>query len=987
MSNNALQTLLARMENTPITRDWGAIWTINRSALNRLLQQHYLHALANNTMLEGINGSTSFEDETTTITLNGVLFAPPRLTFIYKGPRSSRVIVTLDMIAGTYREMHYPTAGEPSLRKVFDITPNMGFHLEMEVELAHCLGGIVQLGYLTLDLTTGWNYRCNLSTIPMVQEQIGHFLCQRIAIQPANRYRYLLPLIDLANYQSLSPRNFALRTQAAPGADNPESDNYQDGAVVLFTRTFALDNDGGIPPEEDYPYFVPDDKGNDGRPLYDSALVINHDLILDLTRTEYIENLKQNCVSGANTFVESEDGRHSPYDMLIVGNLEPTNQAFRLEPEITYVAQEAFQAFQAFQANTPVMMDNWQVSCLSHPYSNGNLKNGVYQSTPAEKMANTQLPMRITASTQRGDITHHAHALVINSTSELALSPQCQVNIRQALPVELRAQGPYGGEIDWTLQGEPLGTIEKKGPYQAIFTPHNVAPTGESYKMETPTRPLDLPSVSLQLITARDQKENVEATMAVVISHYTPLLSLSPSYVPSLAPGDSRTFQLNNGDDPQTYRWSVLGEGDIDKAGRYTAPAVFTQPVAIIICELLRGEEVIRHGFSVIHLTSPASSIPSWRELEQFTLTPLENITTCFANGYQQIPVLLTLETKPVIQNGETCILPISDYELGRLNLVDASGNELPFLDNSQEGVTGENAWAVSRQSNRFTFYSEIEAQTSPQLPPLPMSDNSCLRYCYLYLHTTEANTARTFSARFRRNSGAIVNADNTLDVTAAMIPIPRPTVEDSLDKKAYYHLVPRRVSGDEGNESDSIDYYFIFYHRDQVKWVKFVALRMDISVLSAGTQRFRGNTSTIRWETETPEERRFSYTGYAFFPLSSQAAYRTPCDITFDPLLYGLARFCQEGGVALNETLITNAGPTAGEMIVSLNRAISMLYWDDEDANGNPNQLFRARLEPATDFELRDEEGNIHRLSTHFDAPGKPGSRHRLIMTVTPTR
>jgi hypothetical protein len=998
--SNSLQTLLKQMQQQgSTTLDWGAIWTIDRHTINNILRHDYLQRLAKYTMLAPLNGELTLEGETEKHTFRHLLLGPPRLSFNYKVASSSYVTVTLDILAGTYQIMRYPTRGNPVLHKIEDLAPQMGYNLTIELKLESMIGDINQRGYITLDLTKGSNYCCNLGTTSMLQSRIGDVLCQSMTLQPLDRYYYALPMLDLNHYQRLSPYEFVIRTQASPVSDLPDSADDQEGGIVLFIRLFSADDNGREPATDDFPFFIPDDLDDQGNRLYHSSLVINYSLLSennDAQSDEQIEKLKQCCRPDNYHFSESEQGRYTPYDMLIIGNVIPGEQTLNLIPDIAYTFQDSPQPLQLCQGgDNPITADNWQVSCLSHSDAKGTVEKNLYHATPANKMVRTQLAMHITASRKSEEGTEqHANALIINSNSPMFFAPYCAVNVQQAIPIDLSAWGANDAEtgeateIDWQLISDrPYGSLQTIGPNQARFLPYSTTLEGQKYcdlflqqdedNKTILVRPKSNRSVSLQLISASDTQNTHTVTLAIVISHYALLLPLLPSYIDTIAPGASRTFILNEeGYDPLDYRWRLLGDGTLDDSGRYTAPTTFKQdqPVAVVVCELLRGNDVIRHGMSIIRLTSPVLNLPTWQELTTFTLT--SSSPTCFANGNQQIPLLITLESAAV----EDVDIPVSDYELSRLRLVDTENNqEVPFLAATQEGIAGASdvQWAVNQQANRFIPYRDEQAETL-----VSDSENSRIRYRYLWLQTTEVSeTPHIFIARFHRDSGMPFDSE-PLAITSQKIPAPASNVETDPDIAADYHLLRQRVYGDDDNESDAIDYYFPTYHRNKTNSIKFATLKMAIADIQYQHRLFRGNISTIRWQTESADETLFSYTGYAFYPADCRLLLPSPTDATLDPLLYSLASINQEGGVDLRDQLIGNEALNAGEMIISLNRTINMRYWDDSNAQ-NPGQLFQTRLYPATEFILHDEEGNRHVLSVDYDAPEKPGSRHRLIMTV----
>ncbi|WP_341520419.1 hypothetical protein AABC73_18520 [Pseudomonas sp. G.S.17] len=351
-----------------------------------------------------------------------------------------------------------------------------------------------------------------------------------------------------------------------------------------------------------------------------------------------------------------------------------------------------------------------------------------------------------------------------------------------------------------------------------------------------------------------------------------------------------------------------------------------------------------------------------------------------YANGFQQIPIVITLETKTIEVDGQQLHVPVSDVELSTLRLVEKfSDGHVRFIDDLQEGIEygSDLPYAAHTRPNRFSLYSATLAGKNAR-HALPAPKNNGTRYRELYVHMA-VEGSKTFYAEFQaddgttwRSNGANIGGEGELTVHGVKPPVLN---------AAHYELVRDRAFNGVGNDGppenpdpfsfylDSIDYWHLSYMRLGTYPVLFATLKIE------------SNTSTVQWESEYCEETFFSYTGYAFYPAPFRANNAPPDGLSFDIYYRALL-----GVLSLDDVdrdFVLNKEPSPGQLIVSLHRAPDMTYWHDGMAGGDEQKMFRRILDRPVIFVLLDEEGNRHRVQIGFDAPTIDDSRNRLMLNL----
>ncbi|MCU1734772.1 MULTISPECIES: hypothetical protein [unclassified Pseudomonas] len=293
MSDQSLNALLQSMQGKSVTRGWDAIVTMNRGKVNQLLEQQYISQFNQNSFLKRIHGSVPLtNDGYEVLELTGLLLSQPRLSFETASLSDSRAHLTMDIVSGMVAYKLEAIAGfQRRITSSFAVTEQHQFTLVMDVDLEAVIGSVGQNGEVVLDLAEGYNFSCNLVDNPQTQQALGNFFHALFKRQPASARRYVLGMLDFDPDDKLAPRNFEVRTQAAPGATVAGSDTYGEGAVVLFVRTRESLFDGSTPGDDsNFRYLIPDDReAGSGKPLYSGSLILASRVLFDWFIQGYLE--------------------------------------------------------------------------------------------------------------------------------------------------------------------------------------------------------------------------------------------------------------------------------------------------------------------------------------------------------------------------------------------------------------------------------------------------------------------------------------------------------------------------------------------------------------------------------------------------------------------------------------------------------------------------------------------------------------------------
>jgi len=951
MSEHTLQALLAQMKDQPVTLGWGAIAAFSRNRLNDLLRHQYVAGLNDFRLMQPLSIELSLTDEENMFaTFTNVVFGAPQVSFASSALPGSSVSLAISIIAGSFSLVSRASVGPPRLVSCFDFSEEEGFNLSMQLDMATLLGEVDRSARFALDLEKGEQPTCNALPEWPAQQRMGEALFAYIKAQPRNIRVFQMGLVDLNGYNPLSPRAFHLYTQAAPGATDG------DGALLLFTRLKGLDENGREPVlGSDFPYLIPSDRNGDG-PLYTASLALNADL-RKWVEERPLDVTESMAFPARNLFVEEAGGRHEPHDLLVLGNIRGAEQSATVQPLVSSLKAGGQRQFEVRRADGSLVSGvQWSTYSLGSQLSSGSISaNGLYSAPTVERLGQDSQPSMVIARYTLDGRMQESSAMVLDRCESMSVQPRARSLSPGGEAVDIRVSSLGGGELQWRLLEPGLGSLEVKGAGHAVYTPPDTVE----------------PLVSLQKIECRDALSGETIESAMVIVSATPGAEVDPPYVPSIAQGASVQFFTNV--PPEYAHWSVIGEGSISEDGVFTPPAEVTSLISLVLCDfMLDNGTSMATGYATVQM-SRREDKPHWSALDSFAIEAPGSLNQCYANGYQQIPLLITVKTQPV--DGQD--VPLEPCELATMQIVDGLTDlPLPFLDDEQEGIEYGSGipYAVLKHRNRFDLYDANRA--NGQAPAeLPAPRDESVRRHMLYVHIT-AQGPRRFYAQFQDMFGGIWKSDAFLsegDIYLTGERLPNP---DSVND---YELVRERAFSDSGYTGPdgtdefnyimkSVDYWTVLYRR------------MGIYQIPFATMFIEANCSTIQWESEQIDELFFSFTGHAFYPAVYGEHDKPPARLTFDPYYRLLHQ--QQGGLPIREEFESVLyRPAPGELMISLHRVDDMTFWYDEMAYGDKDRMYRQLLDQPLIFVLIDMEGNRHRLAVGFPSPTQDDSRNTLMI------
>ncbi|AKJ98471.1 hypothetical protein VM99_10535 [Pseudomonas chlororaphis] len=930
MASNSLADIVEKMKEGSITRGWGAVCVFNREKLNRILQQQWLEKYDGTGYLPVFSGTMDLNATGTEYgVMTNVLLGKPLLSFEPARLDTSKAKLTLSILGGNF-SVHEKNRG---LLYEFDITEAHGYTLTVELDLSLVVGVVDRLGRVTLDLSKGTKFSCNLAGPAASREKLGEYFDQRFKALPPERQVYVLGILDLKGGSDLTPTNFIVLTQRAPGAEVAGAKNAADGAVVVMVKLRGSEHGGEIPSPERFPYLIPDDGD------YSATIVLAQEYV-SRSDNEKLELIHSLLFPGEkNVFVEHT--RREPKDLVIFGSLDPSRTSLTIEPGVHVVkAGGGPVEYKAYLDGVATDVE-WSVSSLNSNTSAGMIDpvTGVYRPVSAANLGR-ELVRNIVKATYvdpQTRLIHEVQALLLVTTQSMKISPAVVSRIegQTTNTVTFVATALSGTTLTW--RQPTYGTLSAQGS-SAVYTPPSAAQL------------LQLPEFTVvDTIAVEDGLgESVEAS--VVLTRGAPTLEIEPRFASDVRRSGTITFTEKSGAPEAVERiWQVIGEGTISNAGVYTAPATAVRPYAIVRCEIFGAGMLLYAGYSVVKLAIHDEE-PGWTGLSKFSLEALRSLRL-FANGYQQLPLEAVIET-----NGAR----LTQEEMDSLKMVYVSSNQyVPEVPALQDGIEKDDIpvthrlWAQTRIANRYKPYAGPPAAQTQPGGTTAITDRVNL---FLVGHSGQTTH---FYAVFNDSLGNPWRSDRDPGHTDGIItlepmPSPTPNIDD-------YALIRKRVDGGGGSDSDG-DYDFDWYLKTIDYWALTYRRSGQVGV-DFMTAEVRGLQSIVQWESPAPNETMFSYTGYGF---NDPAKPNDANIMRYDPLLV------EHLGLPLKTEMEPGEALDEGKFRIGLFRC--------EHADG-VRQDQRVKLYPLRSQKLKvyltDDEGNHHKLAIGF----KSSDRNRLYV------
>jgi len=292
MSDQSFAGLCARLQGKSITRGWDAIVTMDRTKVNRLLEQQYVSKFRVAAIPKKIFGEVKItSDEYSILEFTALVLGPPRLSFENASLANSRARLTMDVESGTVSQRLDAPGYPPRLTESFTVTPQQGFQVYMDIDLVASTGIVEEQGRVFIDLGNAFNFGSNLvAENSPAQLALGEFFKREYLSLPVEARVYELGKLNFSDDDLLTPREFEIRTQQAPPDNALLSEGGLGGAVVLFIRTKNNPTNGSTPVDgSNFEYLIPDDVDPvTGKAIYSGALVLASRVVFDWYVEPYV---------------------------------------------------------------------------------------------------------------------------------------------------------------------------------------------------------------------------------------------------------------------------------------------------------------------------------------------------------------------------------------------------------------------------------------------------------------------------------------------------------------------------------------------------------------------------------------------------------------------------------------------------------------------------------------------------------------------------
>ncbi|MBA6097008.1 hypothetical protein H4C80_07665 [Pseudomonas juntendi] len=927
MAGNSKRELLEALSEGDAVQGWGGILALGQGPANSLLQASYLEALRDQDMLLPISGHYYLDSQRTEqVVLDGLVLAPPRLSFKHATGRTSSVTAQFEMIAGRCQTAALQPGRASRLRRSHILQQGMGFNLEVTVKLAmRNIPGFGQ-AQLFVDFSEASHPMCTLGSTDTAARAMGEFILECLKGQAQFSRSLTLLTFDPVGYDALSFVDCVPIAMAAPVPQG--SLPGDDGAVVLLMQLAGQAELEGIP--SNLPYLLPEKQ---------QGLKVNHGaaLLIGKVRSTLIDAagqrlLRQLLMPEGHEIEFSDDA--TPFDRIFFGEVGPGDATRRLQPGVSSVAAGSSLHFTA-QGQPSA---SWGARNLRYPLATGGIDpQGRYTATAVENFAGEQNVIVVTATATTEQRTYTCSALVVESEYPLAISPRVSPWSQGDDPIELTASRAGS----WALVGEVHGKLEpdKSDGRRATFTPD-----GESGGV----------AVRLQRIRVSDGDEHGYASIALT---HTPTLQIEPFHVLRMA-SDSQQFALT---EVEAESWEVYGVGEIDPiSGLYRAPAPGVEAGEVSV---VRGRAGRSGGYALIEhqRNAPmrvAAKQERWRELNEFSLSLNHpNRSKVLANGVQQVGIDITIVTNSFIDSsGETVFDPVSDLELSTLKLLGPGGAEIDYLPADQEALQpGGKLWAASKVRNRFDYLPTANATEVADALHAP---NDGKRTLTVYVQTLSAEVSK-FTAKFQAHDNGWWYSDDEPskekgEILLEGVPVPLPSLQDYDWADAGGGL---RVAAEKGKDeigSDGRPDIFNYWHYTTDYWqlqgrnITFVDVRFQ-------------NSSMIRWESEQANETFASYTGFGFNPRRRADAPEMHEGVEYSGKLQLLTLEPSVAYTRLDYALKGQYQIPRGTLLLTLDRTSAFPFWQATAGD------YRKILDKPLSFTLTDNYGSAHSLMVTF--------------------
>ncbi|MHA6235337.1 hypothetical protein [Pseudomonas fluorescens group sp. PF-69] len=730
--------------------------------------------------------------------------------------------------------------------------------------------------------------------------------------------------IDYFPFVSVSVR---FKMQPVVGADNDVQFVRVSGASYYVEYIFSFDEAG----EALFPM-----------PAAEREWLNNHfqlSVVRELQDFDNIEIPEINVLAISNLLFPERNAlqlteARLPGDLALFGHIDPKETTFTLDPLMPVIKAGEKQTFTIRQLGIKTADVTWSVRSVDGARALGSINNNGEYTAPGGQLLESTAARNVVTATYTEPATGNevtASALVTVALAGVVVTPSmAQIDMRDngATTVRLKATTLGAGTLKWALRGNQGSLSANQGP-EVIYT-----------------RPLTPPANTLEtvLIDVEDSLTGDKAIATVLLLNGTFSLKVTPAFVPGVRP-NGRVFLKNPDDAPLV--WSVVaGEGQINSAtGEFTAPSVISQPYSVVKGSLAG----VISGYSIVHLNEHARQ-SDWFAVDTFDFSVDATPTRVWANGLQQARVVVRF--RPADYQGAPDPLELSEAEYKSIRLVSADEKN-PLPEVGKDGVPEGGKWYVSETENGYRPHPDL-VTAQPTLAGQTRAPTMYVKEFFVQCHKVEnlmvsasirSDNRETFYSNPSKDDGEHNNKTCNL---VAVAPPEGGTVGQVL--LTFGDGEPLRVEGDGDDVTLNNTYYY--YLKLMIKGVQ-VRIK-DIE--------FVGNSSMVKWESDTQLEDVFSITGYALSDVKNAQGQQI---LHIDDIL--LRRLDSRIQVPL--PIVNPSFPVPeGQVLFSLHRRE---YWQFD-------RYAKADFDTSLHVIVIDVYGNKHSVRIGFD--GNNRNKLRII-------
>ncbi|MBF8668957.1 hypothetical protein IR012_01185 [Pseudomonas putida] len=241
VGTQSFDEFIEKMAVAPQTYKWDALLVFDRSAANTLLAQEYVdRADVPEIFFPKLPDGNVDSGNGIEHVLLGLVLDRARLSFENANLRNPKAKLQMRLVGGKHVEVIETFIDGKAVRSVQSlIVYNAATHglLDMDIELVAVEGSVNDSGKVLLDINKAYEHRFSGGATGPEKIRLGLYFDRVFKIWSSQKKEILqFPLSELVvdNDSPINPGIFALGTHAPKGGRVLGSENYGDGAVVVF---------------------------------------------------------------------------------------------------------------------------------------------------------------------------------------------------------------------------------------------------------------------------------------------------------------------------------------------------------------------------------------------------------------------------------------------------------------------------------------------------------------------------------------------------------------------------------------------------------------------------------------------------------------------------------------------------------------------------------------------------------------------------------